>query len=345
MLLVRRNKAIIKMNITKYTNEEKLMEIFSDSIQTLIPLEIIGEDNESILAYRMEFPVDSGSIDLLAISNIGSIYIVETKLFRNKTRREVVAQALDYAAALWKNFADDVDGFIDVLLEKNTNYESNSLRESLNQVGLERTLREAYFKIIVVMDSIDEQTKILIEFLNKHTDFKILGLEILYYCKDDLEVLQPNVFGEEITKEIKTKSNKRRWEYHSLRKDFEMIETINERERMLDLLDWAEKMNVFASVTSSTPQFSLKLKKGKIIYFLRDGQIAANIGNKIDYFPSEESRIKMFEGLKELGFFENNLDINQIPVEKTIRKRIHQLNEEEYLKFIKILNEIIDEDS
>ncbi len=35
-----------------------------------------------------------------------NIYVIETKLYKNPDKRTVVAQALDYGAALWKHFTD-----------------------------------------------------------------------------------------------------------------------------------------------------------------------------------------------------------------------------------------------
>ncbi|MBA3830671.1 MAG: hypothetical protein H0X34_02010 [Chthoniobacterales bacterium] len=44
-----------------------------------------------------------GCIDLLAADADGEIYIIETKLAKNADKRRIIAQALDYGAAIWGN--------------------------------------------------------------------------------------------------------------------------------------------------------------------------------------------------------------------------------------------------
>src|SRR5690606_33173155 len=61
---------------------------------------------ERPLVLAREFPTAAGPIDALGFGAGGEVYVIETKLEKNPDRRYVVAQALDYGAALWKRGGD-----------------------------------------------------------------------------------------------------------------------------------------------------------------------------------------------------------------------------------------------
>ncbi len=67
----------------------------------IIPMGDIEPGLGELVAAAREIPCRHGFIDNLYITPVGDIVLVETKLWRNaQMRREVVAQALDYVAAL-----------------------------------------------------------------------------------------------------------------------------------------------------------------------------------------------------------------------------------------------------
>jgi hypothetical protein len=49
---------------------------------------------------------------LLGVDDEGYIYVIETKLYRSSERRRALAQALDYASALWSKYSRSPDSFI-----------------------------------------------------------------------------------------------------------------------------------------------------------------------------------------------------------------------------------------
>ncbi len=57
-----------------------------------------------LMVAAKEFPTNSGPIDVLAFDPTGEIYIIESKLYRNPDKRQVLAQALDYGASLWHGY-------------------------------------------------------------------------------------------------------------------------------------------------------------------------------------------------------------------------------------------------
>lgn len=63
----------------------------------------INEDVRLLVLAR-EFNTNSGPLDAVGIDKEGEIYLIETKLYKNADKRKVVAQVLDYGAALWAHF-------------------------------------------------------------------------------------------------------------------------------------------------------------------------------------------------------------------------------------------------
>ena len=84
--------------------EDYLQEYIHTNPESL-PLYEIKEDIRLLIAAR-EFQAGDGRIDALGIDAAGGIYVIETKLYRNPDKRLVVAQVLDYGAALWTEFAN-----------------------------------------------------------------------------------------------------------------------------------------------------------------------------------------------------------------------------------------------
>lgn len=80
----------------------------------IIPIYDIDEDARLYIAAR-EFSTEHGPIDALGFDHVGNVYIIETKLFRNADKRRVVAQMLDYGAALWRH-ATSFDAFCNRLI-------------------------------------------------------------------------------------------------------------------------------------------------------------------------------------------------------------------------------------
>jgi hypothetical protein len=76
----------------------------------ILPAAEIEPVFQPLISIGCEVGTATGSIDNLFISPRGYLVLVETKLWRNpQARREVVAQAIDYAASLSKWTYSDLD--------------------------------------------------------------------------------------------------------------------------------------------------------------------------------------------------------------------------------------------
>lgn len=84
---------------TVYEDERELQDFVAEQPES-IPLEDIDENRRVAVAAK-EFTVDGEYADAVAFDQFGRIYIIETKLDENSDKRQVMAQAFDYGAALW----------------------------------------------------------------------------------------------------------------------------------------------------------------------------------------------------------------------------------------------------
>jgi hypothetical protein len=89
----------IKLGLGEH--DEAWLQGLIHAYPALIPIADIEPGFGELVAIAREVPCGHGYIDNLYLTPLGQIVLVETKLWRNvQARREVVAQALDYVAAL-----------------------------------------------------------------------------------------------------------------------------------------------------------------------------------------------------------------------------------------------------
>ncbi|WP_119306144.1 endonuclease NucS domain-containing protein [Cohaesibacter haloalkalitolerans] len=113
-----------------------------------------------------------GRVDLLAITPDGSLVLVELK--RDKTPREVVAQALDYAAWLEKLEAEDV---VTVYSRFRPGQSlSADFLERFGQVLDEDTLNESH-QIVIVAAELDSSSERIVSYLNDRG----LAINVLFF--------------------------------------------------------------------------------------------------------------------------------------------------------------------
>lgn len=78
-----------------------------------IPIAQIEPGLGELVSVCCELPIERGAIDNLMVTAAGDIVIAEVKLWRNpEARRQVVAQALDYASCLFRSSYQDLDAAV-----------------------------------------------------------------------------------------------------------------------------------------------------------------------------------------------------------------------------------------
>jgi len=192
---------------------ENAMQEQINSYPNILPLHEVHEGAELIAVVR-ELPVSSGSIDLLGFDAEGEIYVIETKLSLNPDRRKVVAQALDYGAALWIDYPEP-GALISAVNELRARARGSSLREALltahegneedadeSLKQIETNLAKGAFRFVIPMDRIDESMKNLVRYVNENSQFSIYLVELEQYQQGDLTVVVPRLFGAEARKTV-----------------------------------------------------------------------------------------------------------------------------------------------
>lgn len=104
IIISQNGKNAKKVDKSTFEKEDYLQDYIQNNPESIPVYEI--EENKRLFVVAREFSTESGPIDAFAVDKDGDIYIVETKLYKNPDKRTVVAQALDYGAALWKHFGD-----------------------------------------------------------------------------------------------------------------------------------------------------------------------------------------------------------------------------------------------
>lgn len=135
--------------------QEQLLETMIVAVPRIL-------SDEWMLIGRQEDTGLGGRIDLLALAPDGSLVLIELK--RNRTPRDVVAQALDYAGWVEKLGADDIAGIYGRFAPGRSL--ADDYRQRFGRELDEETLNESH-QIIVVASSLDDSTERIVAYLSE----------------------------------------------------------------------------------------------------------------------------------------------------------------------------------
>jgi len=226
IIISRKGQMAERIDKSDFVDEKELEDFINEH-----PGSILTEFKENVRFLTLnQFPTKvTGAIDVLGIDSDGDIYIVETKLIKNNDRRDVIAQALDYAAALMYEYSDLE--FVETLeeqLARSKRYTDCKLESVLSALfvdnmpsngeadnrilGLIRRIKNniqnGNFKMIVVMDKVDDRLKDILSFINQKSKFTICAFDMAYYKykttsttdvndneENYLKIMVPNSYG------------------------------------------------------------------------------------------------------------------------------------------------------
>lgn len=307
-----------KIERSTFEKEDDLQRYLRDNPEAL-PVDQIREGSR-ILVLAREFATESGPIDLLAVDDQGSLYVIETKLYKNPDKRTVVAQVLDYGAALWKHASDF--GQFRITLEEYMQKQWHATLEDqiaatfrVDDEGRERILsnladclEDGRFRFLILMDQVHDQLRDLVSYLNANSSFQLYCVELEYYQHDGYEILIPHVYGAEAkTPASAAPGPAKIWAMEEVLADAEKRMGAPGVQTMQAILQWA-RANGF-SVATGTAQygsFSLRTQFGdKAVPFM---QVAVGYKVLYVYFDHLKSlpwlqgtaeRERLFAGLGE----------------------------------------------
>jgi Endonuclease NucS len=161
--------------------ESRLQEWLARDISILDP---------ALLVIGREVPTDFGGfIDILCVDAEGDLVIVELK--RNRTPREVTAQALDYASWVTSLSNDRVSAIAGEYPNITEDFES-AFRAKFG-VELPETLNEDH-RILVVGSEIDSSSERIISYLSREHGVNINAATFQYYLQPNGPELLARVF-------------------------------------------------------------------------------------------------------------------------------------------------------
>lgn len=315
IIISQNGKNAKKIEKSDFGLEDHLQNYIYDNPE-VIPLYNIRDDIVILILAR-EFPTPSGPIDAIAIDKEGNIYLIETKLYRNADKRFVVAQVLDYGAALWRASVDFA-AFLEILAESVEKKWGISLKTKIQEFfnvdeisadnileNMRQNLNHGNFKFVVLMDKLHSQLKDLIIFLNQNSRFNVYAVEVEYYKYNELEIMIPKLFGAEVKKEVGSGSDsqRRKWTEDEVLQDA--------KEKFEDQYPLFEKIYMFCktkadkinfgsgSYGSFSPIFS-KLSSKSLFTMGTDKRLSFNFGW---VSPDNEKSAELFKDkLESIGF-------------------------------------------
>lgn len=238
-------------------SQEDYLQQYIDQNPDCIPLHDLKE-NFRLLGLAREFATPRGGyIDLLAVDADGELYIIETKLAKNADRRRILAQALDYGSAIWGDPSDLLARLAD------TEWRTRLLG-FLGDEGLvancvetiEQNARAGRFWFVILMDRLDDSLRELISFVNRNSQFKMLGVELDFYTHEGFEIVIPKLYGGESasdpTSPVPGSTRKRKWDEASFFMEAEKRFGSDLSSRMKEIHDRAKAMGGMISGTDKT---------------------------------------------------------------------------------------------
>ena len=227
---------------TDFELEDKLQKLIVDD-QIMKKIKLGFNEDTTLVTLSREFESGSGPMDVLAIDELGNVYIIETKLHGYADgRRKILAQIMDYAGAMWNKFRD-FSTFEKELEQHNLTSKYNqilsgkSLSKIISDSHLGITDEDAdnviekmkanffsgTFKFIVVFDKLDQKLINTIDYLNEKSNLlTIYVVTYEYYRENDLEILIPAIHGRAAEKKSTAKSSGRTsWTLEEIKQNFE----------------------------------------------------------------------------------------------------------------------------
>jgi len=229
IIISKHNENALRIDESSFQDENKMQKYIFTNPESL-PIDDIKDESKLLIVSR-EFPTNSGPIDALGFDKDGDIYIIETKLEKNSDKRKVVAQVLDYGAALYfhSNNYQDFIAIIDNEINKNfnTTFRNKTIdffdfnEDEYNQFcqNIENNLTLGNYKFIVLMDKLEPRLKDIIKYVNQNSNFDLFGVEMEYYEFENYQIIIPKIFGTEVTKR-NTVTTKKRFTKKWTDKDF-----------------------------------------------------------------------------------------------------------------------------
>lgn len=175
VVVIRQTDSLMSASSAEFDNEAELEQVLADQVSLL---QGAADHRLAFVARQVDLSdVGAGTLDLLCVDENGVPVAVEVKLARNsESRREVVAQIVDYLSALTTLTVDELDSQVEGKLEtalKSFDFPEN--RESFERrwQALGANLRAGLARIVVALDHAPTDLKRIVQFLSERSNLDI----------------------------------------------------------------------------------------------------------------------------------------------------------------------------
>ncbi len=217
-------------------NEAALQQLVRENPEVL-PLDDPSQETLPFLTVGRESALSNGYVDVIGIDPEGLITIIESKLDRNpEVKRTVIGQVLGYAAYLWgmsyeqfenavvrKYFDSDqchskdlrsvsLDDAMQAFVREQSSGEGWS--EETFRSKVEANLQSGRFRLMIVVDKVNDEMRRTVEFLNQCTgpNFDILCAELRYFESGSTHLIVPALIGRPLaSKPRPTSTSTQQW--------------------------------------------------------------------------------------------------------------------------------------
>lgn len=356
LIISQNGKNARKIERSTFALESNLQDFIFEN-PSVLPIDQIDSGLQLFVAAR-EFQVGSGRIDALGFDQKGNIYVVETKLARNTDKRSVVAQVLEYGAALWVNrtnqtFFDELSlhtskrfgkDFRAVLADE---FELDDVDEILDQIT--ENLKSGNIRFIILMDEIEDYLKDIVMFINQNSKYDLYAVEFRYYKDGDKEIISPSIFGNEVKKEVSVSRKNATNRYTPCDEtDFVRSVCINDIEPQIKE-QILKALGIFKNVVKKTTddgvfQCSARLDRydygAHVFSFNNDGRLTIFITSQ-DY--KDTPLANYFRVVAQKMREQNLFEVADPDMQRTVWVVSNQYSVDDYRKFVAICESVAHE--
>jgi hypothetical protein len=244
-------------------DEATLQQLIRDHPEVL-PFDDLGDTVPPLLVVGRETALATGYADVVAVDPDGLVTIIEAKLDRNpEVKRKVVAQVLGYAASLWGFDYERFDREVARKYFTGSNCHSPAVRDlglddAMTAFVEERGLTEAWdklafrdaladnlragrFRLVIVVDKVNDELRRIVEYLNACTQpgFQILCAELRYFSTGSMRLLVPALIGAPKAQQTAAKGLSRQWDEQGFLAKIERSNGLAARMTVEQILQWA----------------------------------------------------------------------------------------------------------
>jgi hypothetical protein len=165
-ILIRNGSENAPVSAAEFAKEEDL-----ELVLVGCPSLVVRDEEEATAPVKFvarQVKLEAGELDILLVDGTGLPIVVEVKLKKNgESRREVVAQAIDYISSLTELTVDELDrqvgGKLEAALRELAGTDVSKFDLLWNQVGA--NLRDGRARIIIAMDNAPDDLQRILRFL------------------------------------------------------------------------------------------------------------------------------------------------------------------------------------